>query len=270
MIEKDLFTIAILEGIEKAEGCSLCYLWTKRETVLMEHLLRNELVMDPAFRVKVIDAKGFCNRHMHLLYKTTHARYTEDGLGYALYMQGVVQRLLADLKSSPLDRFKKLEDLKQNNIFTRSKKRRQAFSQLTGAVEKVVEGQRTCPACEFMWSSDETNLHTLIEMLNNKEFGKEFESSKGLCLSHFVSAVRMVSRGRIKNSVRITRALVEAEMKRLELTENYLSEFIRKQRWEFRHEPWGPEANANPMVLNLLAGVEGLYCRSYKAFAPWE
>jgi len=59
-------------------------------------------------------------------------------------------------------------------------------------------------------------------------------------------------------------------MKRLELTENYLSEFARKQRWEFRHEPKGPEANANYIVLNLLAGIEGLYCRSYKAFAPWN
>jgi hypothetical protein len=104
-------------------------------------------------------------------------------------------------------------------------------------------------------------------MLDDKDFREEFESSKGLCLSHFVSAVRMVSRARIKNSVQITRALIEAEMKRLELTENYLSEFIRKQRWEFRHEPWGPEANANPMVLSLLVGAEGLLPK-LKTFRP--
>ena len=267
MIEKDLFTIAIFEGIEKAEGCPLCYLWTRRETVLMEHLLRDELVMDPAFRVSVLDAKGFCNHHMHLLYKATSARHTDDGLGYAIYMQGVVQRIIADFKSSPLDRLRRLEDLVHNNIFTRSKKSRQAFSHLTEAVEKTVEGQRTCPACEFMWSSDEMNLHTLVRMLDDKDFREEFGSSKGLCLSHFVSAVRMVSRVRIKNSVQITRALIEAEMKRLELTENYLSEFIRKQRWEFRHEPWGPEANANPMVLNLLVGAEGLLPK-LKTFRP--
>jgi len=45
--------------------------------------------------------------------------------------------------------------------------------------------------------------------------------------------------------------------------ERYLSEFVRKSCWDFRNEPAGPEVNANPMVLNLLVGIEGLY-QAYK------
>jgi hypothetical protein len=67
LVEKNLLTIAILEGIEKSDGCPLCYLWAKSEERLLENLLADEMVMDPNFREKVTSAKGFCNRHMHLL-----------------------------------------------------------------------------------------------------------------------------------------------------------------------------------------------------------
>jgi len=57
-------------------------------------------------------------------------------------------------------------------------------------------------------------------------------------------------------------------MQNLELVKHYLSEYGRKQSWEFRNEPAGPELNANALALNLLVGVEGLYCCSHKALIP--
>jgi hypothetical protein len=48
-------------------------------------------------------------------------------------------------------------------------------------------------------------------------------------------------------------------MKRLQLTEHLLSEFIRKQSWDFRNEPLGQEVNANLFASNLLFGAEGIH-----------
>ena len=269
MIETNLLTIAVLEGIEKSEGCPLCYLWMKSEGRHMEHLLTNEVTMSPEVREKVLVAKGFCNHHMHLLYKTAREGHTEDGLGYSLYMRSVVERIDKEFGSLH-GCLSSLEDAMDSNILARRKRRRKVISMLCNAVEHAVQGQQPCPACESLWSSDQIHLDTLVQMLDNKDFREEFKSSKGLCFPHFVSAIRMASRSKLKNPAQVARALIEVEIKRVQLVEHCLSEFIRKQSWDFRNEPPGPEINANAMVLNLLVGVEGLYCRSYKAFSSWE
>jgi hypothetical protein len=269
MIEKNLLTIAILEGIERSEGCPLCYLWLKYEKRHIEYLLTNEATMNPDIREKVLAAKGFCNHHMHLLYKTAYGGHTEDGLGYALYIQGVVERICEELGFLS-DRLCGLKDSKNNNIFSHRRKRKRAFQLLSDAVEHVVQGQQQCPACESLWSSDEIYLHTLVQMLDDKDFRREFKSSKGLCLPHLVSAIRMVGRSKLKNPANVTQTLIEAEIKSLRLVKHYISEFARKYSWDFRNEPPGPEVNANSMALSMLVGVEGLYCRSYKAFSPCE
>jgi len=253
LVEKNLLTIAIFEGIEKSKGCPLCYLWAKNEERLLEHLLTDEVVMDPDFREKVTAAKGFCNRHMHLLYRTAYSGHTEDGLGYALYMQGVVERIIEQL--APLATDSNDLDSTNSKIFFRGRKQRQRLSLLNSKIKHVVQGQKPCPACESLWSSDQIHLHTLVQMLDDKDFREEFKSSRGLCLPHFLSAIQMVNRNKLKNPVMVARTLVRIEIKRLKLVERYLSEFVRKSSWDFRNEPAGPEVNANPMVLNLLVGT---------------
>ena len=261
MVKKNLLTIAILEGIEKSKGCPLCYLWAKSEERLLEHLLTNEVVMNPDFREKVTAAKGFCNRHMHLLYKTTHSGHTENGLGFAHYMQGVVEGIIEQLAPLATD----LNDLDSTNskILFRGRKQRLSLLKFFGKTKNVVQGKKPCPACESLWSSDQIHLHTLVQMLDDEDFCEEFKSSRGLCLPHFLSAIRMINQNKLKNPVMAAQTLVRIEIKRLKLVERYLSEFVRKSSWDFRNEPAGPEVDANPMVLNLLVGIEGLY-QAYK------
>jgi len=261
-----MLTVTVLDAIKNSDECLLCYLWLKAETRLMEHLLTNEVVMDPGFRGRVLAAKGFCNHHMHLLYKTAYGGSTENGLGYALYMQDIVKRFVEQIGSINLDSLSRLEVSTKSSIITRRRRLRKAFSVLCNAMERAVRGEQPCPACESLWSSDEIHLHTIVQMLDDKNFGEEFKSSKGLCLPHMISAIRMVSQSKLKNPVNATQILIEVGMNRLRLVEHYLSEFTRKQSWDFRNEPPGPEVNANAMVLNMIAGVNGLYHPRYKTF----
>jgi len=261
-----MLTVTVLDAIKNSDGCLLCYLWLKAETRLMEHLLTNEVVMDSGFRERVIAAKGFCNRHMHLLYKTAYGGSTENGLGYALYMQDIVKRFVEQIGAVNLDSLPRLEVSAKSSVIIHRRRMRKAFLGLRAALERVLRGEKTCPACESLWSSDQIHLHTIVQMLDDKNFGEEFKASKGLCLLHTIAAIQMISQSKLKNPVNATQILIEVSMNRFRLVEHYLSEFIRKQSWDYRNEPPGPEVNANVMVLNIVAGVNGLYHPCYKTF----
>ena len=89
-----------------------------------------------------------------------------------------------------------------------------------------------------------------------------------LCLSHFLSAIRVIDEGKIENSNDVIRELLKAEIRHLKPAEQRLSKFIRKHNWEYRDKPRGSETEANRIALNLLASVEGFYVQSCKSFAP--
>jgi len=259
LIERNLLTIRILEAIEESTGCLLCYLWSKNEKRYMEYLLTCEIVMDPGFRNRVILAKGFCNHHAHLLYKTTQTVRGLDGGGYALYMESVFKSILEELESRSIENLKVLDSKRDNGIITKIRARRDLFLRLRHTLRQVVQRRQPCPACESLLFSDRTHLHTLVEMLSDEGFRKEFKSSKGLCLPHFMSAIRFLGTSKLKNSADIHHALVHVEKERLRLVTCYLSEFLRKQSWDARNEPKGFEANANMMALEFLVGAQGLY-----------
>jgi hypothetical protein len=257
MIEKNILTVRILEGMEKSKDCPLCYLWTECEERYLKSILTNEVVMDPAFREKVVAARGFCNRHAHMLYRAIHEGDVEDGLGYALYMKDIIEKIIEQLShlctnlsnDSKLSKDRVLFHRKKGSVIT-----------LNDVIEHKTQRQQ-CPLCEHLWSMNQIYLHTLIQMMDDEDFRIEFNSSKGLCLPHFVSAMQMVCISKLKNPIYVAQALIDAEMKRLQLIEHLLSEFIRKQSWDFRNEPSGQEGNANFLALNLLFGAEGVHLR---------
>jgi hypothetical protein len=261
MVEKNLLTICILEAIEQSTGCLLCYLWSKDESRLMEHLLTNEVVMDPWFREKVVLAKGFCNHHMHLLYRTAREPGVLDGGSFALYMRSVVESI-EDLESLSHKSLGALAKRRNFGIVTRRRTHRELLLKLHKTLTHAVKGEQACPACESLSASDTRHLHTLIKMLYDKDFREEFKSSNGLCLPHFLSAIRMVDLGKDKESISVAGTLIEVEQIRLHLIAHYLSEFTRKQSWDARDEPHGSEVNANNMALEFLVGAAGLYCEN--------
>jgi hypothetical protein len=216
--------------------------------------------MDPAFREKVVAARGFCNRHAHLLYKATRESGVGDGLGYALYIKDVIKEITEQLAPLYTNLSNDSKPSKSKMMFRRRKRTSVISVAGARAVKHMAQGQK-CPICEHLSSMDQIYLHTLVQMLDDEDFRIEFKSSKGLCLPHFVSAMQMVCINKLKNPIYVAQALIDAETKCLQLVEHLLSEFIRKQSWDFRNEPSGQEVNANVLALNLLFGAEGVHLR---------
>jgi hypothetical protein len=265
VIEKNLLTIKVLEAVEKSDSCPLCYLWLKHESRHLKYLLTNEVTMDPGFREKVLSSRGFCNRHTHLLYEAASGVGTEDGLGYSLYMQSVVEEICHGLKSLLLSNIE--ENTACKGTILRWWRRRQAITLMAEKASKAYYGEGFCPVCESLWTFDQIYLYTLLQMLDDKDFREEFKT-KWLCLPHFLSALRLAGKSNLESPAEVIHTLVEIEVSLLERLSQLLSESIRKHDWRFRDEPRGPETEANSLALSILAGVEGLYSCSLKAYRP--
>ncbi|MEM3449835.1 MAG: DUF6062 family protein [Nitrososphaerota archaeon] len=256
MIEKNILTMKVFEAVEKSEVCPLCYLWTKNEERYVKHVLTSEVVMNPEFRENVVAAFGFCNRHAHMLYEAIHERDVDDGLGYALYMNDVFERVEEQLSSL----YKSLHNISESLKDRKRYRKKTSIISLNDLMKRLIghkTQKRECPICEHLKSMDQIYSYTLIQMLDDEDFRKDFNSSKGLCLPHFITAMQIITVIKLKNPIHIAQTLLDNETKHFQLIQNLLSEFIRKQSWEFRNEPHGPEVNANILSLNYLVGAKG-------------
>ncbi|MEM3385503.1 MAG: DUF6062 family protein [Nitrososphaeria archaeon] len=256
MVKKDITTLDILDSFEKGKMCPLCQLWLKSEEMLMPYLLTNEVNMDPDFRAKVVGARGFCNRHMHLLYETAYTPGSQDGLGYALYMQDVIKLMLdkiketkSDIEAIPLERSGMLHKREAVKI----------VKQTVNKLENSFKGTDSCPACEHLRQLDRLRTGTIIRMLDeDDEFRKIFSNSVGFCMPHFISILKIVSETKVKNQETVMSLLFDVETKNIEKIQSLLSKFIKRFDWAHVQKSYGEEVEVNSIVKNFLKGVEGL------------
>ncbi len=255
MVKKDITTLDILDAFEGGQLCPLCQLWIKSEERLMPYLLTNEVNMDPDFRAKVIGARGFCNRHMHLLYNTAYTPGTQDGLGYALYMQDVIKLMLDKIQETKSD----IEEIMLKASGMLSKKKVAKIKQTFNKLENNFKGTDLCPACEYLRQLDTMHTGTIIRMLDeDEEFRKIFLNSIGFCVPHFISIIKIVSETKVKNYEMILKLLFDVESKNIERIQILLTKFIKRFDWAYKQKSYGEEIEANNIVKNFLKGVEGL------------
>src|ERR1022692_1224968 len=97
MAQKTPAMIQLMEAFDRNEPCPLCYLWLKDEIESMRHVEDSEVSMDKEFRGEIASAAGFCNRHMHTLYRVVFSGQILDGLGYAQYAEDTVRSFREDI-----------------------------------------------------------------------------------------------------------------------------------------------------------------------------
>jgi Family of unknown function (DUF6062) len=243
-------TIPIIEAFERNEGCILCYLWKKDEFQSMELVEDNEVSMDEAFRRDVVASAAFCNRHMHLLYRTVFSGGIPDGLGYAMYAEDTIEmfhQTLLDLQTALHESHRK-----SWNLLAKERSPTTVIESSAPKLEKTLQGTRICEICRRLLLADARRTRTMLDMLGHADFAAKFSASGRLCFPHFVTAVQMLPTRRVnKNSV--AALLMEMERRCLAELDGLLAE--------------GREASAE-MASLILAGVEGLYCFTKKSPNP--
>ena len=203
----DVTYFRIERMIKSGAECFLRALEDEVERKYIETYL-SELVMDSKAREKLVESMGFCNHHFYRMLITAIKPESSDGHGIALIAQSIIEKLLQDLHEQ-------------------RKNRKEAFIQTAG-----------CPACTHLASLMEIYSKKIVELLSsrNEEFLKLLKDSKGLCIPHFMSLLETLEETMHNQSQDMVDAIFEVEEKNFRRLKSELSEYIRRQSYEFSNE----------------------------------
>lgn len=183
--------------------CPICLL-TRRSIERQVRAFFTEFVNDPAARVRLRQARGFCSHHTPLLQE----------LGDAL----AVAILYADLAERTRERWQM------------ERPRRFPFGKQPAPLAD-------CPACTAEQDAERRYTQALAAGLERADVWEAVQAGNGLCVAHSEQVMEASS------PITSTR-LRTLEQSRLEQLQQELEEIIRKNDYRFRGEAWGPERDA--------------------------
>ena len=198
----DITYFRIERIIRSGAECFLCALEDEIERKYIDTYL-SELVMDTKAREKLVQSGGFCNHHFYRMLAMATRPDSSDGHGIALITQSIIEKTIQDLQ--------KQRKLGKEN-----------FPQTT-----------ECLACTHIDNLMEIYNRKIVELFCscNEEFLKLFKYSKGLCIPHFLSLFTTLENTKCNED--IVKIIFEVEKKNLQRLKLELSEYVKKQSYEF-------------------------------------
>jgi len=229
----DIAYLRIKRVIESDEECFLCALEDEMESKYVDTYL-SELVMDSSSRQRIIESRGFCNHHFYKMLIAASKPGSSDGHGIALVNESIVEALIKDL-----------HEQKSHQI---------------GDLNKLLVTENKCPACIHLSKFAKIHAEKIIELLSsgNEELLKLLKASKGFCIPHLVTLVHVVEEVMPIQSQKITKTLIEVEEKNLRRLNSELSEYIRRQSYEFSEKDRRAVADIVMRSVEKIAGRRGI------------
>lgn len=210
-------------------GCPLCRLLADVAEAYVDSLLW-ELVNYPDLREEINRSRGYCNQHAWLLAKSGAA------LGVAIILRDVIKTLLDGLQAQ--------EAGSGLRNFLGSRK-------LPGNAKLVdkLSPQKPCPICVKVNLFEGQYIKLLVEnIVKSEELAKAYADSEGLCLPHFRHVLEQASPGKA------TEALMTAQQTVWQRLEQELSEFIRKNDYQYKGN-FGSERDSWLRVIEAISGA---------------
>jgi hypothetical protein len=185
--------------------CALCRL-AHRSAERSLRAFFTEFVNDPEVRVRFRKTRGFCREHTPLLSQSG------DALGVAI--------LYADLADETRTRWRSGIWSQKNRLFSRW---------FPGNDEPG------CPACSTESEAEARFAAALAAGLRQDESTWDaLRAGPGLCVRHVEQVAAAAAPA---DAAR----LMELELRKMDALVAELEEFVRKNDYRFRDEPWGPE-----------------------------
>jgi hypothetical protein len=228
-------TYNLLEACRKP-GCPVCRL----EQRSVERYLDNQFyenVNSTELRDWLRASLGFCYEHTWLAVD----QRLGDALGFSIIYHDVINAIL-----------RRLED----RVPSRASRRWTAvLTQLPEKMRKRVERmlyaltpQKRCPACQHRDEMTHMIISGLVKELETPEMVDALLASDGLCLRHLKQALEHVK------DVSVCERLLSIHREKLESLRVELTEFIRKNDYQFMAEGFGKEGNAWLRAVGMLLG----------------
>jgi hypothetical protein len=220
----------------KEPGCPLCNRIKKLSWNFLDSLYY-ESVTDVGTRVKLREAKGFCNFHAWM---STEIRNSGSGIA-------IIYKDLLDSEINQLSKWlKKRKSSTQRKSFRVWKKDLDAW--LLAWNDKA-----TCPICESIKTYEQIDIGTLLDYIDEEAFSKKFKKSSGVCIRHLIKIIQTSDQH--PNLL----SLVEKQLEKYSSLSEELGEFIRKMDYRFSKEPRGSEVDSWRRVLEQFAGHREIF-----------
>jgi hypothetical protein len=232
-VSVDIAYLRIKRVIGSNRECFLCALEDEIESTYINTYL-SELVMDASSRQKIIESRGFCNHHFYKMLIAANKPGSSDGHGIALINESIIDKLIEDLHKR-----------KNHHI---------------DGLYKLLVTEEKCPACIHLAEFAKMYTEKIVELLSseNEEFLKLLRESKGFCIPHFIALVHMSEEIMPTQSQKITKTIIEVEEKNFRRLNSELTEYIKRQSYEFSEEERLAVADIMPRSLEKIAGRRGI------------
>jgi len=217
-----LDTIPVWDALKAGSECALCTLRARNEDAYADGFL-GDSVMDPATRV-LVNERGFCHRHFAMMLPM------KNRLGLALNTHTYLKNVMADA---------------QKTLETEA-----------SPAAKLRERVGNCILCERLDFTMRRYAYTLVHLwLNDADFRKLFNASKGLCLPDTALVAEMADEA-VRGSKRkeFIAALATLQKENLSRVEQELEWFTLKFDYRNHDKPWGESRDALERAIGKLCG----------------
>lgn len=223
---------SLVEALKNGRDCPLCLLCEED----LRHFYRwyfNEYYSDPVWIVKIIDSRGFCNKHS---WDLIHMGKDHE---MSLVYEYLVKAMLVKLRrvSRELKRFELI----------RSRIRKMINSKHLKETKKRLQPTEICPVCNSISEKTAVWIENLLTDLKDEEIKGLYLKSYGLCMNHFSQAVESAS-------PEVAEILIQKQAEVLRKLNSDLEEYSRKLDYRYSHEPKGEEQTAWIRAIRFFAG----------------
>jgi hypothetical protein len=223
----DVTYFRIERMVRSGAECFLCALEDEIERKYIDAYL-SELVMDAKAREKLVEGGGFCNHHFYRMLAMATRPESSDSHGIALIAQSIIENFVQDLQKQ-------------------RKRGKEVF-------RKTID----CPACTHLANLMEIYDRKIVELLcsRNEEFLRLLKNSKGLCIPHFLSLLTTLENTKFDED--IIKIVFEVEKKNFERLKLELSEYVKKQSYEFSNADRKTVEDAPLRSIQKIVGRRGI------------
>jgi len=224
---------SLVEALKNGKDCPVCLLCEED----LRHFYRwyfNEYYNDPVWIVKIMDSRGFCNKHSWDL-----IRMGEDH-EMSLVYEYLVKATLVKLKrvSKELMKFELIKS-RIGKIMNNK--------HLKEAKRQLLQPAEICPICNSISERTTVWIENLLTDLKDEEIKGLYLNSYGLCMNHFSQAVESAS-------PEVTEILIQKQAEVLKKLNSDLEEYSRKLDYRYSQEPKGEEQTAWIKAIRFFAG----------------
>lgn len=237
-MKEKIYTIPVNEAYDTDSECPMCVLEENLENEALDYTL-GAAMMEEDFR-GYSDKNGYCNRHFSLLF----GRQNKLPLALILdtHMQEVRKKICELAKHAPKEGAK-------GGLF---KKKDGYAEKLSEGVGGILDG---CIVCEKINTTMERYVDVLLYMwVNDEEFKKKFDNSKGLCLKHIKLLADNAEKSIGAKSGDFLGAVIRKEEKELERIQADIHKFTQKFDYRNKDMDWGTAKDAPVRTIEKLGG----------------